>query len=135
MSRIESMRMDLVRIAEEKGQTYGVLLFDGRPRFLTIEPPWKDNQRNVSCIPEGEYEVKGVVSPRFGPTLEVMDVPGRDGILFHAGNVAADTRGCILIGERFGKLGMIENSAKAFMMFLSETREIGDIVLGVRKCF
>ena len=65
--------------------TCGVLIYLGRPKFVTLELPWKGNQRRVSCIPEGRYWVGRVNSPRFGWTYEVKDVPGRDAILFLSG--------------------------------------------------
>lgn len=63
---------------------------------VTIEPPWRDNSRSVSCIPVGFYSLVRVVSPRFGVTFSILNVPSRSGILFHKGNSVADTRGCIL---------------------------------------
>lgn len=33
-------------------------------------------------------------------TFEVKDVPGHKGILFHIGNVNADSEGCILVGMK-----------------------------------
>ncbi len=59
----------------------------------TLELPWLDNRRNVSCIPEGVYNVS--VHPR---GLSVENVPNRSGILFHVGNYTKNTRGCILPG-------------------------------------
>ena len=77
-----------------------------------IEPPWRDNRRNVSCIPAGRYLCVPHVSPRFGRCLLVSGVPGRSHILFHAGNVGGDrslglhthTHGCLLPGLRRGGL-------------------------------
>jgi hypothetical protein len=70
--------------------------------FKTLELPWKDNRRSVSCIPEGVYDVV-----KEGPTLKrpyiyfrVPNVPGRSGILFHPGNFSSQIRGCLLPGER-----------------------------------
>jgi len=78
----------------------------------TIELPWKDNRRNVSCIPAGVYDCSRTHSGKFGVVYEVMHVPGRSGILIHAGNVAGDTakgfrtdvEGCILVGMSRGEL-------------------------------
>jgi hypothetical protein len=42
------------------------------------------------------------ISPRFGRTWEVKDVPERSNILFHQGNTARDTEGCILVGGKYG---------------------------------
>lgn len=66
---------------------------------FTLERPWLNNQRRVSCIPAGTYKGRVLPSPRFGIDLpELLDVPGRDQILIHAGNTVEDTEGCILIG-------------------------------------
>jgi len=91
----------LVRVREYKGETYGVLEVDGRPRFVTLELSWKNNARNISCIPVGKYICLEHESPNFGWTYLVTNVPGRSDILFHAGNTAADTRGCILVGSSY----------------------------------
>ena len=78
------------------GGTNGTFLLYGEAICHTIELPWRDNRRNVSCIPEGRYALQRYKSRRFGPCLLVADVPGRSGILIHAANHAAtELRGCI----------------------------------------
>lgn len=67
----------------------------------TLEPAWKDNQQNSSCIPEGEYKVVKRHSATFGHHFHVLDVDGRSWILIHVGNYRKNTRGCILVGEAF----------------------------------
>lgn len=76
--------------------------------WKTLELPWKDNEPNESCIPDGFYIVKRHNSPTFGECFHVTNVPGRSHILFHAGNYAGsvnpktgtpDTKGCILPGK------------------------------------
>lgn len=65
----------------------------------TLELPWKDNLSNESCIPAGTYTCRKVKSEKHGETFEIINVPCRMGILFHAGNrVPEDSRGCILLG-------------------------------------
>ena len=62
----------------------------------TIELPWLDNRRMVSCIPEGRYELRKRFTDRHQHHLIVMDVPGRDGILIHpANNAVKELQGCI----------------------------------------
>jgi hypothetical protein len=95
-------------------QTEGELeIFDedtGELEFVckTLELPFKDNERNVSCIPEGFYDVVPRQSPKYGNHLHVTEVKGRSLILFHHGNYAGspnpktglpDIRGCILVGK------------------------------------
>jgi len=111
----------LVRVTEYNGATMGVLCIDGSPEMVTLEDAWRDNERQISCIPVGRYKVKRQKSPRFGLTYEVMNVPERSNILFHAGNTQKDTHGCILLGLQFGKLGKetaILASRSAFLKFL-----------------
>lgn len=97
--------------------TYGLLEFGGQ-QLYTIELPWRENQRQISCIPPGTYRCEIVNSPRFGRVYEVKDVPGRSHVLIHSANLAGDLskgwttqlQGCIAPGERRGK--MINASGK-----------------------
>ena len=65
----------------------------------TLEPQWKNNQRDISSIPAGIYDFGERQSPRFGSHYIVKNVPNRDHILIHAGNFPKDTTGCILVGN------------------------------------
>ena len=76
--------------------TNGTLYLYGEPVCHTIELPWRDNRRNVSCIPEGRYRLLRTRTRRFGFGLRLVDVPERSGILIHAANNAeTELRGCI----------------------------------------
>ncbi len=62
----------------------------------TIELPWLQNKRNVSCIPEGRYELRKRFIKKFGLHLLVVDVPDRSWILIHPANDAkTQLKGCI----------------------------------------
>lgn len=94
------MKIEIKRSYGEK-QTEGLLtVSSAKGRFAghSIELPWKDNAKGISCIPEGTYELNIYNSPKFGRCLIVKDVPGRDAILIHKGNYNSDTHGCILPG-------------------------------------
>ena len=97
-----------------KKQTHGTLtVFDedsGEEVFKcrTLELPDRNNERNISCIPDGFYDVVPRQSPKYGNHLHVTGVEGRSLILFHWGNYAGspnpktglpDIRGCILVGK------------------------------------
>jgi len=107
----------LVRRTEFTGEhTCGLFYIDGVITGFTIEPPWKNNAIFVSCIPPGDYILRPGTSPRVGECLRVENVPHREGILFHAGNFASETHGCILPGLRIGFMGgerCVFNSRKA----------------------
>jgi hypothetical protein len=72
----------------------------------TNELPWKENQHDISCIPEGTYKVKKIISPTKGKCFLLENVPNRAAVEIHIGNFAAgkkvDTLGCILPGLSFG---------------------------------
>lgn len=115
------IQLRLVRVSEYNGATLGVLCVNDMPELVTLEDAWRANERMVSCIPVGRYKVKPRRSPKFGNTWQVMDVPERDNILFHAGNTHKDTNGCILLGMQFGRLNSdsaVLASKSAFMRFL-----------------
>ena len=62
--------------------------------FSTLEPPWLENKPNRSRIPAGTYKIKPRRYNKGGyDSFEIVGVPGRSLILFHAGNVPRNTRG------------------------------------------
>jgi len=65
----------------------------------TIELPWRENQKGISCIPEGVYNVTRHKSPIFGDCFLVNNVEGRSEILFHSLNFVygskVESKGCI----------------------------------------
>ena len=102
----------LKRILYTDEMTYGVLIVDNRPLVFTAELPWKENKKNISCIPIGDYTVKKVNSNRYGKAFSILNVPDRDHILFHSGNIPLDdSRGCVIVGDRFGVI----NDASAIL--------------------
>lgn len=121
-------RITLKRAFEVDGATLGVLAAPGI-ELLTLELPWRNNEKLRSCIPLGKYLIQRHRSPNFGECFEVIGVPNRDDILFHAGNVPSDTHGCILLGLQYGRLNnkpAVLSSRKAvarFMAALDATNE------------
>lgn len=89
------MTFVLHRTYFEEG-TNSALFYSGQFLGFAIELPWLDNQRHISCIPEGEYELKARYSPKFGHHLQLIDVKDRSLILLHpANNAKRELRGCI----------------------------------------
>lgn len=80
-----------------RGEVYksGYKIFD----FYTLELPWLDNKREISCIPVGEYSCKKRHSQRYEDHFHILNVPNRSYILIHHGNYYKDTLGCILPGK------------------------------------
>ena len=76
--------------------TDGLIFIKGILLCRSIELRWANNERNVSCVPEGVYPVAIIQHPKFGECLQVNGVKGRSGILIHVANDAQkELRGCI----------------------------------------
>ena len=104
-------------------------MFLNGERFCdTLELPYRDNQRSISCIPVGDYKVR-LRYPRESATrnylhLLVEDVKDRSYILFHRGNTAKDTRGCILVGQG-SQQDIVHNSTLAMDLLIKEIINLG----------
>jgi len=107
--------LTLERDIQDGQATLGRLFVDGNFQCYTLERPWLNNQRGVSCIPEGTYHGAIQPSPHFRRDLpELLDVPGRSQILIHMGNKPADSMGCVLVGkerDEDGHMVMRSNAA------------------------
>lgn len=96
------MKLILPRIAQSEHGTFGALVREDLVPFaLTLELPWRGNETDVSCIPPGMYCCEPFLSPVRGKVFKLVNVPGRTDVELHSGNVMANSRGCILVGEAF----------------------------------
>lgn len=101
--------VNLYRIWQGDQGTQGVLSTNNFSCY-TMEPPWRDNQTSISCIPEGTYNVVVRYSQKYRNVYWVTNVDGRHYILIHSGNYGGDkslgykthTEGCILLGKTRG---------------------------------
>ncbi|MBP7307454.1 MAG: hypothetical protein KA987_15145 [Saprospiraceae bacterium] len=89
------MVIELQRMYRD-GWTDGLIFIKGILLCRSIELRWANNERNVSCVPEGVYPVAIIQHPKFGECLQINGVKGRSGILIHVANDARkELRGCI----------------------------------------
>lgn len=112
------MNRPYVFLIRRPGTDQGTLGRFYAPGFscFSLELPDRDNARNVSRIPAGDYLLDWIRPRRafsgFRELYWVHDVPGRTGILIHPGNWAGDTSlgyrtdlwGCIALGLSHGRL-------------------------------
>lgn len=111
----------LKRLEASKECVLGALFVDGKWICQTLENPWLGNASDISCIPTGAYDCWRTESPKYGTTYVVAEVEGRTHILFHWGNTADDTEGCILLGMQPGNIGCkraVIHSKIAFSQFM-----------------
>lgn len=102
------MLLTIQRNAATPWGTFGTLRVKDLIICSTLEPEWRDNAPNVSCVPPGHYNlhnrpsslVERLTLGKHKTAWALASVPGRSAILFHPGNFANDTRGCILVGTQ-----------------------------------
>ena len=108
--------------------TIGKLFLNGEWLCDTLELPYRDNQRSISCIPADEYKVRlrtaKESSTRNYLHLLVEDVKDRSFILFHRGNSAKDSRGCVLVGIG-RKQDFVKNSTLDMDLLMKEILNLG----------
>ena len=120
------MIITLKRFISTDYGTFGVLTFDDK-KYFTVEKPWVNNTKEVSCIPSGDYVLEPHESDKYGNVLcmvndgkKVTHFKNADSkrfaCLIHAANYERDVIGCIGLGEKY--LGhMVTNSRKSIKEF------------------
>ena len=101
----------ITRYSQDSDMTLGVCHVEDEQGYsfmgYTLEPPWLDNRRNISCIPKGKYDLGwrtvGSYAEKYKKkgypgALEIMNVPDRSAVLCHSGNWPKDSLGCVLLG-------------------------------------
>jgi len=131
--------IELIRLEEDfYNGTFGVLRINKAVFCVTLEPSDRENVKNISSIPAQQYECFRHRSPKYGETFKIMNIPGRTNVLFHPGNVAKHTEGCILLGQHFGKLKgnrAILNSGDTFKNFLRVMEKQDSFHLTIREVY
>lgn len=127
---IEDRGVNLLIIRETftDKSTIGKLFVNGEYFCYTLELPYRDNQRRISCIPSGEYKVRLRLARESATRdylhLLVQDVPDRTYILFHRGNRPSHTKGCILVGQTYEQ-DFVGNSTLAMDLLMKEIINLG----------
>lgn len=86
----------------------------------SIELPWKENKRSISCIPEGRYELVPRFSNQFNHHLLLKGVEKRSLILIHPANdVLKELEGCIAPVLTLTGIGKGTQSRPALQKLLS----------------
>jgi len=132
--------LELIRVEQsyEYG-TFGILKIQKQLFCNTLEPSDRLNAPEASCIPVSQYICKRTNSPTLHiETFQVMDVPERSHILFHAGNIVENTKGCIILAQHIGKLKgerAVLNSGNTFRRFMQILKDYNTLHLTIRVCY
>ena len=131
--------LELIRLEEDAiSGTFGVLRIQKELFCVTLEPSDLLNLKGRSSIPAQQYDCLRYLSPRFGETFIVTDVPDRTDVLFHPGNKVIDTEGCILLGQYPSKLKgdrAVLNSGETFKAFMALMKGHSAIHLTIREVY
>jgi hypothetical protein len=135
------MRLLINRYDHDDKQTTGQLFLLGEndkiiTKWDSLELPWLNNQRRISCIPLGTYKCKKHRSPKFGRALWLQDVPNRSEILIHSGNYHTQILGCILIGKDLKDINKdgyldVKRSRVAMKELMDSLKDIDGIMLEI----
>ncbi len=147
--------IEVKRIAKKETYTIGRLYVDGKYICDTIEDKDRGLTDNMSveeirkkkvygetAIPTGTYSVDmGIKSSKFGGQTfykevcggklpRIVGIKGFEGVLIHCGNTAADSLGCILVGEN-KMVGKVINSRDAFRKLYAVIKGHNNITLEI----
>ena len=93
----------LKRLSDDGKATIGRFYFSDdngdNISIYSLELPWKENKKSISCIPKGIYKVITTYSNRFKKDMWLLlNVPDREGIRIHSANYSHELEGCIALG-------------------------------------
>lgn len=107
------MKLLLYRNYYKKGVNSTLFCNGGFICFM-IELPWRDNKVNISCIPEGTYNLKKRFTEHLGHHLILENVPHRSSILIHPANDALkELKGCLATVTEITGIAKGNHSRKA----------------------
>ena len=137
------MQILIQRHALKEGYTIGRMEINGKYFCDTLEDTDRGLRESMTeaeiaalkvkgatAIPTGTYRIDMKTrSPRFGRVLpRLVSVKGYAGVLIHSGNTAADTGGCILVGENRerGKVLNSRATLESLLVFLRAAQAEGE---------
>ena len=149
------MEILVKRIAKKSKYTIGKLYIDGQYICNTLEDTDRGLDQNMpleeikkkkvygeTAIPTGVYKVDmNTISPKFksrtwakpygGKLPRLIEVPGYEGVLIHAGNKAEDSLGCVLVGEN-KVVGQVINSQASFKKVMNILTKGDNITITIK---
>lgn len=115
----KELKLKLTRYASIADCTLGQLYVDDELQCVTCEDVVRERPgvavkewkvQGETAIPQGTYKIIINYSPHFNRELPLLvNVPGFVGVRIHPGNTAADTEGCILVGQKTGAHSVLES--------------------------
>ena len=133
--KVDKANLLLIRDSFTDKSVIGKLYLNSEFYGHTLELAWKENQKRISCIPKGVYEVKKRHTEKSKykyEHLHILDVPDRELILMHIGNYPKNSKGCILLGNTRA-LNFVGDSRKAFYKLMYDLGSFEEIELVIKN--
>jgi len=133
--KVDKANLLLIRDSFTDKSVIGKLYLNAEFYGHTLELAWKENQKRISCIPKGVYEVKKRHTEKSKykyEHLHILDVPDRELILMHIGNYPKNSKGCILLGNTRA-LNFVGDSRKAFYKLMYDLGSFEEIELVIKN--
>ena len=133
--KVDKANLLLIRDSFTDKSVIGKLYLNSEFYGHTLELAWKDNQKRISCIPKGVYEVEKRHTEKSKykyEHLHILDVPDRELILMHIGNYPKNSKGCILLGNTRA-LNFVGDSRKAFYKLMYDLGSFEEIELVIKN--
>lgn len=101
---------------------------------VSLELSWKNNAKEISCIPSGVYKLKKRYSEKHRNHLHVLDVPGREMILIHPASYVRQLQGCIAPGSGYRDIDLdgwldVINSRITLNKILAELEDESELII------
>lgn len=123
------MFITIIRDEQTEQGALGKLYIEDDYFCETLQPD--EAEAKKFYIPEGMYKCKRFSGFKWKNTFEII-VEGHTALLFHSGNVEADSLGCILLGSERGKLKgnrAVLNSGNTFKKFMDKLKYVEEFDL------
>ena len=130
------MKLKLQRLFDNGNATGSILYINNKFECFGLEDEFRVAKiKGETRILSGTYEIKfrEVVSGLtkryrekhnwFTWHLELQNVPNFQYVYIHIGNTEMHTDGCILVGEKLSKKGVVESSTAAFKKLYLKVKE------------
>lgn len=127
------MHLTLTRTILTRESTIGKLSIDGCHECYVLEDvvrkPGEAKVWGKTAIPAGTYPVTITYSNRFRRLMPLLSgVKGFEGIRIHSGNTAADTEGCLLVGDyNPATPNWVSNSRAAYAVLYAKIKDAIDL--------
>lgn len=93
----------------------------------SLELPWRSNLHDVSCIPEGKYDLEFGIMHDGLSGYKLLKVEGREGIWIHPASTVSQLKGCIATGIKYGEV--LYHNTEILKLIYSKIGKFSELVI------